>query len=68
MIKSLKQYLSLRGLLDRRLRAKKREIIEINKLLKKYPILRNLQKDIRKKEEMRFKIEEAKVSEQLAFG
>lgn len=37
MIKSLKQYLSLRGLLARRLRAKKREINSLERLLKNFP-------------------------------
>lgn len=36
MIKSLKQYLFLRGLLARRLRAKKREINSLEKLLKNF--------------------------------
>lgn len=37
MIKSLKQYLSLRGLLAKRLRAKKREVNSLEKLLKNFP-------------------------------
>lgn len=37
MIKSLKQYLSLSGMLAKRLRAKRREINSLEKLLKNFP-------------------------------
>ena len=37
MTKTLKQYLSLRGLLARRLREKRKEVRSVNKLLKQFP-------------------------------